>query len=319
MFKQLREYHNKHNTRMNIDEKLNNMKPKDTPLLVLGYIILGMFLLIPLTATATDNEVQIDQKGDEVIIGIGQEGTDNSVDIDLGITISEYNILKIHQDGFNNDVFFSTDGDNNEISILQQGNNNDVSWTDAWGSLYSYGGDLDGNNNTLKIQQRCSFSTCNANDVQFHIQGNNNDVLFGQGYYLSSTDDTTFDYDNYEPGGNFLRLDIHGDNNDFSGSQKMDSSSTNHSMTVNLYSNSNDVFAQQWANGNKTLNLTTYNDSNIVDIEQKSTGAHSATITLSGTYATTLDLLQQGSTAQSYSLTQSCATLGGCSISVIQE
>ena len=29
---------------MNIDEKLKNMKPKDTPLLVLGYIILGMFL-----------------------------------------------------------------------------------------------------------------------------------------------------------------------------------------------------------------------------------------------------------------------------------
>lgn len=33
---------------MNIDKKLNDMKPKDTPLLVLGYVILGICLLIPL-------------------------------------------------------------------------------------------------------------------------------------------------------------------------------------------------------------------------------------------------------------------------------
>ena len=76
----------------------------------------------------------------------------------------------------------------------------------------------------------------------------------------------------------------------------MDSSGTNHSMTVNLYSNSNDVFAQQWANGNKTLTLTTNNDSNIVDIEQKGSGAHSATVTLQGAYSTSLNLLQQGTT-----------------------
>lgn len=35
-----------------IDKKLNEMKPKDTPLLVLGYILLGMLLLLPSTATA---------------------------------------------------------------------------------------------------------------------------------------------------------------------------------------------------------------------------------------------------------------------------
>ena len=266
---------------MNIDDKLNNMKPKDTPLLVLG---------------------------------------DNSVDVKLGLVTSDtYNTFSVVQAGNDNSVYFSVGGNNNTIYLQQEGKNNDIGWTDAWGSGYSWGGDLDGNNNNIEIRQKCSFSTCNANDAQFHIQGNNNDVLFGQGYYLSSTDDTTFDYDNYEPGGNFLRLDIHGDNNDFSGSQKMDSSSTTHSMTVNLYSNSNDVFAQQWANGNKTLTLTTNNDSNIVDIEQNSTGAHSATISLDGTNPTTLDLLQQGTTNQSYTLTQSCVTVGGCSISVTQD
>jgi len=33
---------------MSIDKRLNEMEPKDTPLLVLGYILLGMFLLIPM-------------------------------------------------------------------------------------------------------------------------------------------------------------------------------------------------------------------------------------------------------------------------------
>ena len=306
---------------MNIDDKLNNMKPKDTPLLVLGYIILGMFLLIPLGAKAgNENDVMITQTGNNVAIDIAQGGYDNSVDVKLGLVTSDtYNTFSVVQAGNDNSVYFSVGGNNNTIYLQQEGKNNDIGWTDAWGSGYSWGGDLDGNNNNIEIRQKCSFSTCNANDAQFHIQGNNNDVLFGQGYYLSSTDDTTFDYDNYEPGGNFLRLDIHGSNNDFSGSQKMDSSSTNHSMTVNLYSNSNDVFAQQWANGNKTLTLTTNNDSNIVDIEQNSTGAHSATISLDGTNPTTLDLLQQGTTNQSYTLTQSCVTVGGCSISVTQD
>jgi hypothetical protein len=305
---------------MNIDDKLNNMKPKDTPLLVLGYIILGMFLLIPLGAQAgNENDVMITQTGNNVAIDIAQGGYDNSVDVKLGLVTSDtYNTFSVVQVGNDNSVYFSVGGNNNTIYLQQEGKNNDIGWTDAWGSGYSWGGDLDGNNNDIEIRQKCSFSTCNANDAQFHISGNNNDVLFGQGYYLSSTDDTTFDYDNYEPGGNFLRLDIHGSNNDFSGSQKMDSSSTNHSMTVNLYSNSNDVFAQQWANGNKTLNLTINNDSNIVDIEQKSAGAHSATISLDGTNPTTLDLLQQGTTNQSYTLTQSCVTVGGCSISITQ-
>jgi len=285
---------------------------------------LGLLLIVMFFATqvcyADDNILTMDQQGNDVIINVLQEGYDNSILVDLGLASGDSdNTFEVKQEGHNNEVFLSVGGTDNTLVFIQEGNNNDISWTDSWGSGKAWGGDLDGNYNNIHIQQKCSFSTCNPNEAQFHISGNSNTVLFGQGYYLSSTDDTTFDYDNYEPGGNFLRLDIHGSNNDFSGSQKMDSSSTNHSMTVNLYSNSNDVFAQQWANGNKTLTLTTNNDSNIVDIEQKGSGAHSATVVLNGSYSTTLDLLQQGTTAQGYSLTQTCATLGGCSISVTQE
>ena len=46
---------------MSIDEKLRNMKPSDTPLLVVGYVLLGMMLLLGMPANAQDNEVLIDQ------------------------------------------------------------------------------------------------------------------------------------------------------------------------------------------------------------------------------------------------------------------
>ena len=51
---------------------------------------------------------------------------------------------------------------------------------------------------------------------------------------------------------------------------------------------------------------------------QKGTGAHSATVTLQGSYETDLTLTQQGSTTQTYTLTQNCATAGGCTVSVTQ-
>ena len=67
---------------MNIDEKLNNMKPKDTPLLWLGYTILGMMLLLgqPANAqSASDNVILIDQAGDNLDLTIMQDGYGNKI------------------------------------------------------------------------------------------------------------------------------------------------------------------------------------------------------------------------------------------------
>ena len=41
-------------------------------------------------------------------------------------------------------------------------------------------------------------------------------------------------------------------------------------------------------------------------------------MTLTGSSPTTLSLTQQGTIAQTYSLTQNCITMGGCSVSVTQ-
>ena len=60
-------------------------------------------------------------------------------------------------------------------------------------------------------------------------------------------------------------------------------------------------------------------DSSVTDVEQRGSGSHTATITLQGNQPTTLNLIQNSVTNQSYSLTQTCVTVGGCSITVTQD
>ena len=226
--------------------------------------------------------------------------------------------LTIDQLGYNNLIKFSLDHQNNTMEFLQQGNGMYIGWTDTWGSGYSWGGDLDGYNNDIVVKQKCSASSCNDNDFGFHIWGNYNEVVFGQGFEINNSLTPSWSYDGNEPGGNYVRLDIHGDYNDFKGSQKQDSDTVNHSMTWNIYGDYNDVYSKQMQNADKTLTGTINNDYNEVSIVQKKNGAHTATITLDGNYGTTLNLTQTGDTAQSYTLSQTCNTVGGCSISVTQ-
>lgn len=292
---------------------------------ILKQIFLGMMLIASPVATANDQEVLIEQAGDNVIIEANQEGYDNVIDIDLGIVSSDSsnNIFRALQDGHDNNILFSLDGQSNELAILQEGNNQYIGYASTWGSQYSDGGDILGDNNTFKLWQKCSLSSCNENRIEFRLDGDSNDVTVAQGWFIdknSNNGNTNWSYDNNEPGGNLVRVDIQGDNNDFIGSQKQDSSSINHNMYVNIYGDNNEVYAGQLQNGSKTLNLSIYNDNNEVWIKQRKNGAHSATINLYGSYGTDLYLNQaHNSIAQTYTLTQTCATIGGCTISVTQD
>jgi len=224
----------------------------------------------------------------------------------------------ISQEGEDNTVNMSVGGTGNTITIDQKGDDAYIGYTSIWGSGASWGGDLDGNDNNLNIKQYCNQTVCGGDKFEFHISGSSNDVDFYQGYraFSDGTLDTT---DDYEYGGHFVRLDIHGSNNKFLGSQRSNNSGHEHSNTTYIYGNYNDVFTVQWGNQDKTLNLTINNSDNDVDMIQKGSSAHSATVTLSGSYGTDLDLLQEGNTAQSYTLSQSCQTVGGCSVSVTQQ
>ena len=242
---------------------------------------------------------------------------DNAIDIKQ-VTSGNSNNITVNIDGSSNEVDFSFGGSGNTVDIDQTGKSAYIGHTHLWGSGASWGGDLDGNDNDIELKQYCNQSTCGGDEFGFHILGDDNNVMFGQGYELSNSADTTFDQDNEEHGGHFVRLDIHGDNNNFKGSQRSNNSGHEHSNVTYIYGDNNDVFTRQVSNVGKTINLTINNDGNDVSLNQKGSASHAATVTLSGTYGTNLDLVQQGSTAQSYSLSQTCQTTGGCSVSVTQ-
>ena len=205
-----------------------------------------LFLTMPVFAG--DNHVHVEQVGN---------GGDN-VD------------LTINQIGYDNTINFSFGHINNTFNFLQEGDGNSISWVSYWGSGKSWGGDVDGANNTEEVAQYDGAT------YGRHILGDNNDV------------------DVYQHGEHTFNLDIHADDTD-----------------VDL-----------WQEGTGSHYAHTYfygtADGSEVDVKQKDSANHNAQIKLQGTQPTILNLLQQGSTNQSYTITNTCYTAGGCTVNLTQ-
>jgi len=240
---------------------------------------------------------------------------DNAVTINQ-VSSGNSNSITVNIEGSGNETNFSFGGANNTVNIEQKGKDSYVRYTSTWGSGAQSGGDLDGDGNSLTVKQLCNQSVCGGDRFEFHIQGDSNNVAFYQGYGVTTAGVTNSD--NIEYGGHFMQLDIHGSNNILIGSQRSNTSGHEHSMTTGIYGNDNDIYMRQENNQSKTMNLTVNNSYNDIDMVQIGNAGHSATVTIGGLYATTFNMLQQGDTAQTYSLTQDCQTVGGCSVSVTQ-
>lgn len=265
--------------------------------------ILSLLIMLPLLVIADD---------------------DNKVDVNTtGSQSNDSLVFNLTQIGYNNDTVFTIGGSNNSFLIKQEGNNNEISFVDYWGSGETWGGDLDGNNNALHFDQNCTRgSSCGKSDIGFHIQGNDNSVRWGQGRSLANASDETFSTDLGSEGGNHkLNLDIHGNTNSVVGFQRNGAMNqfSGHTATLYIYANDNSLWVKQENDGAKTLNYTSRTDDNTGHIVQKGSGSHTSTINLTGTYPSTLNLLQDSSTNQSYTLTQNCVTVGGCSVTITQE
>ncbi|NBO29599.1 MAG: hypothetical protein EBX47_10880 [Synechococcaceae bacterium WB8_1B_057] len=67
------------------------------------------------------------------------------------------------------------------------------------------------------------------------------------------------------------------------------------------------------------MDLSLTGNGHTVVATQDGSGTHRATINLANAGgASTLNLLQQGSVSQQYNITQACANLSGCSVTVTQ-
>jgi hypothetical protein len=303
--------------------------------------------ILLLCTSVMANDIYINQSGDNVTLNITQDGENNRVSRKEDTVISTPNkatfagknqTLNVEQRGDNNFLglyknTYGSDtqtsgtmdatqtGDDNIMRLDNHGDNNTFSAKQETSNA-EMDLEIDFDNNTVDARQAChAGSSCLKDTMIMNVYGSNNDVLMGQGYKVSSAG--VFDYDGQEFGGHDMYLDITGSGNDVKLSQRSNNNTSDHYMDINIYSDDNTVHAMQQHNNDKTLTLTINNDDNNVSInQQKSGGTQTGTITLGGSYGTTLDL-QMGtnntSGAGTYSLTQNCQTVGGCSVSVTQD
>tara|TARA_A100001388_G_C28758060_1_gene496098 strand:+ start:323 stop:1009 length:687 start_codon:yes stop_codon:yes gene_type:complete len=214
----------------------------------LGIFVISLFFTAQCFAGPTDdNHIHVEQV----------EGGD-----DVSLTINQL--------GYGNEVQFSFAHANNVFNLTQHGTGNYIGWVSYWGSGKSWGGDVDGSDNTETVLQYDGAT------YGRHIWGDDNTV------------------DVYQHGSHTFNLDIHAD----------------------------DTNVELWQEGTGSHYAHSYfygsADGSDVDLTQKDGANHNAQIRLQGTQPTTLNLLQQGSTNQSYTLTQTCYTVGGCTVNVSQ-
>ena len=149
------------------------------------------------------------------------------------------------------------------------------------------------------------------------VWGARNTLKLGQGYQVGTNGN--FSLDSQEYGDTFAHLNITGDDNTILMTQRTNASSSGHDYWLHLEGDDNDIYTVQREGGSQYINLDIYTDGNDVDLIQKMDGDHYMSVILRGTEPTTIDVTQASNQNKSYSVTNYCYTVGGCSISVTQN
>ena len=204
------------------------------------------------------------------------------------------------------------EGDNFELDITQIGYNNVIKqWTSSEG--------IDGVDNTVIIKQANDRGySYDKNIIEIRrVWGDGNTLKLGQGYQVGTGGN--FSIDNQEYGDTFAHINITGDDNNILMTQRTNSNSSGHAYWLHLEGDDNDIYTVQREGGSQYINLDVYNDGNDIDLIQKMDGDHYMSVVLRGTEPTTIGVTQASHSNQSYSITNYCYTVGGCSISVTQN
>lgn len=234
--------------------------------------------------------------------------------------------------GLGNRIDLYSDGSGNSVTIEQVGNYNRVQGLGGVGT----NAHVAGFGTSVNIKQGDTLSGRNL--IELYVQGNGNNVTISQ-----ARNTTNGAQDSLESGGHISRVSITGDVGTYIFRQGNDGGSSsghflNYSMSgsggthrvtqsnngeklafISITGNSNNETVTQSGTGSHFLDLTMSGNNNSANITQTGSGSHKATINLANVGgASSLTLIQQGSTNQVYSITQQCANLAGCSVSVTQ-
>ena len=211
-----------------------------------------------------------------------------------------------------NEITIKQDGDNFDLDITQIGYDNIIKqWTASE--------KIDGDDNTVIIKQsrdRGTGTEPNVLEIR-RVWGDRNTLKLGQGYQVGTNGNFTRDYAEY--GDTFTHINITGDDNNVLMTQRTNSSSSGHEYWLHLEGDDNDIYTVQREGGSQYINLDVYTDGNDIDLIQKMNGDHYMSVILRGTEPTDVDITQASHQNKSYSVTNYCYTVGGCSISVTQN
>jgi len=230
-----------------------------------------------------------------------------------------------------NRIDLYSDGSGNSVTIEQVGSYNRIK-----GLGTAQNAHVAGFGTAVDIKQGEVGATRNL--IELYVQGNGNNVTLSQARNTS-----TGLVDGAESGGHYMGLSLTGDINSITIRQGNDGGSNSGHFTlqtitgnfnnstlnqsnngekqafISIDGSSNNSTVIQSGTGNHYLDLTLTGNGNSASVTQKDSGSHKATINLSNVGGpSSATVVQQGSTNQVYNISQQCATLSGCSVSVTQ-
>ena len=203
---------------------------------------------------------------------------------------------------YSNEIYVSQSGDRLTMDIEQDGEDHVIKKKTTTSKI-------DGNDVTFIVRQ-----TKNDNILEYdQLTGNDNYFGFYQGENIYGWEATGTHGNN-----NYIGVNVEGTDNSVQHQQLHNY----HDVNTDIQGNNNTVWSNQQNYGAKSINLTINNDNNDVTIDQRNgntSTSHTATVTLDGTYGTTLSLNQSGWAPNSYTLNQYCTNSAGCSLTVTQN
>ena len=218
---------------------------------------------------------------------------------------------------------------NNIVLIEQHGFYNTIQGLN--GATYAV---LDGDVNSVTIKQGGGQG---RNLIEISVQGNTNTVTAHQGRQGDEQPKAS------DSGGHYQSIDVVGNNNTVAVRQRNNGGATSgHSAWVSINGSGNTALVNQFDNNDKRFFGIVTGSNSMFDITQQGTGNHYLDINLSGNGhsvtsnqkdagshratvhlvnaggPSTVNLVQQGATGQIYNISQNCATMTGCTVTITQ-
>jgi hypothetical protein len=188
----------------------------------------------------------------------------------------------------------------NQVNIDQIGSYNNIEVIQS-GTYHLVDVLVDGDNNSVDISQ---YGIKNYSKVSKTGSGNITNVYQSNSGGAGVT-------------GHFSEVLVTGSNNTTNITQTGNAEKLNFTL---INGNNNSITNNQLGTGSKYADIKATGNGHTIVLDQKDGGSHAARIEVTNNGgASNVNVLQQGNTTQNYLLQQSCATVGGCSVTITQQ